>query len=195
MVDATLLTPEKESLSSLDEDGRYEIVNGQRVEMPPLSAYETWIASRLDHRLGPFAETHNLGRSVCEMLFLLAKSPDLQRRPDVAFVSYQRWARRRRVPTTTAWHVVPDLAVEVVSPTEMVKDLLAKVREYFQVSVQLVWVVLPSEHHVYVYESPTRIRVLERSDDLDGAAVIPGFRLPVKTLFEEEAQEDVPETT
>src|SRR5262249_46173003 len=104
-------------IPAVQEDRFYEVVNGQRVELPPMSAYEVRIASVLMVLLENHVKTHTLGRAVSEMLFLLDAARDLQRQPDVAFVSYDRWVRGRRVPRTSAWEVVPDLAIEVVSPT------------------------------------------------------------------------------
>lgn len=73
----------------LDNDALYEVVNGQRVELPPMGAYETLIASALLCYLHPFCHKRKLGRAVNEMLFDLARIGQ-QRRPDVAFVSYKR---------------------------------------------------------------------------------------------------------
>lgn len=181
MSQTTVLEPVLASSEAL-----YEIVNGQRVELPPMSAYATWIASLLLKHLAPFLESHQLGRAVAEMLFDFGIEGIPNRRPDVAFVSFQRWPRNRRVPRTNAWQVVPDLAVEVISETNLAEDVVHKIREYFQAGVQLVWVVYPIEEQVYVYESPTRVRILIRSDELDGGTVLSGFRLPLALLFEEE---------
>ena len=85
--------------------------------------------------------------------------------------------------------MVPDLAVEVVSPTDRAEAGLDKVREYFEAGVQLVWVIYPKLRVVHVFESFTRIRVLTRADDLDGGALLPGFRLPLATLFEDETED------
>src|SRR5262249_34609571 len=107
-----------------------------------------------------------------------------QRRPDLAFASCQRWPPNKPVPQTNAWDVVPDLAVEVVSPTDQMIDVLVKVREYFQAGVQVVWLVFPTERMVYVYQSPTQIQVLTNADPLDGGGGVPGVQLPLATLFE-----------
>lgn len=168
-----------------ESDRRFEIVDGERVEMPPMSAYENSINVVLCERLIPFASAKHLGRVFPEMLFRFAA--DLpQRRPDTAFVSFARWPRGRRVPSTTAWEVVPDLAVEVISPTELAVEVYGKVAEYFRAGVQAVWVVVPPLEQVYVYGSPTAVRILSRTDELDGGAVLPGFRLPLAALFETE---------
>src|SRR5438445_9442273 len=104
------------------EEALYEVVNGERMELPPMSAYASWITGRLDQRLGPFAETHALGTVVPEALFILDAERDLRRRPDLAFVSSQRWPLGREIPESGDWAVVPDLAVEVVSPNDLFQD-------------------------------------------------------------------------
>ena len=103
----------------------------------------------------------------------------------MAFVSYDRWPRQRRIPRTEAWEVVPNLVVEVISPTDRVDDIVDKVAEYFRAGVECVWVSLPSQEQVYVYESPTQVRILTRTDELRGEPVLPQFQLPLTALFDE----------
>ena len=174
--------------SPADGDALYEVVDGQTVELPPMGAYPTWIASLLFLPLGTFAKTQGLGRAVVAMLFRIDPAAYLQRRPDVAFVSYERWPRGRRVPEDAAWDVVPELAIEVVSPTNLAEDLLAKVHEYFHGGVRQVWVVYPAAAQVQAHESPTRIRVLGRGDEIDGGPLLPGLRLPLAELLEDGAE-------
>src|SRR5207245_7354599 len=140
----------------------------------------------------PFADTHALGTVVVEMLFILDAERDLRRRPDVAFVSSQRWPLDRELPESGDWAVVPELAVEVVSPNDLLQNVLAKMREYFQVGVSQVWIVLPTERQVYVYNSPTDVRIRSSSDELDGGTLLPGFRLSVATLFTREVPAQTP---
>ena len=184
MVSPSLLASEHEHVLAVQDELLYEIVNGQRVELPPMSAYTTWVASRLHSRLGPYAEDNGIGTSVAEMLFVLDTEHDLRRRPDVAFVSTARWPLDRALPRTGDWDVVPDLAVEVISPNDVFKDVLAKVREYFHYGVQVVWVIAPEEQQAYVYDSPTHVRILTVQDDLTGGEVVPGFRMPLGPLFQ-----------
>ena len=170
----------------VSDEPLYEVIDGRRVELPPTGAREVFIASILVEYLAPFARAQQLGRVVAEMLFTL--HPDNpRRRPDVAFISYQRWSRDRPIPSENAWEVVPDLAIEVVSLTDFAVDALAKVREYFQAGVRRVWVVYPTERLVYVYASPTSLRVLGPAEALDGEDLLPGLRLPVAALFEDAA--------
>ncbi len=171
-----------------DEDSLYEVVKGRRVEKPPMGLYECGVAAILFEYLAQFARLHQLGRVRFETLFRLG-GDGMQRRPDVAFVAYARWPKDRKMPRTNAWDVVPNLVVEVVSRTNRAEAVLVKVDEYLRVGVQLVWVVYPVLGQVYVFDSPTQVRILQRQDELDGGAVLPNFRLAVATLFEDELEQ------
>jgi Uma2 family endonuclease len=174
---------------SVGDDELYEIIDGQRIGLPPMGIRAAWIASQLDQHLGHFGRAHNLGHSVCEGLFHLPLPEDRNRRPDVAFVSYERWAKGRPLPPVdNAWGVLPNLVVEVVSPTDLAEEVQEKIAEYLRAGVTLVWVVYPQLRQVYVHESLTNIRGLTRADELDGGSVLPGFRLPLTELFLESTE-------
>jgi Uma2 family endonuclease len=129
----------------------------------------------------------DVGQAVTEVLFHLPLPKERDRRPDAAFVNFQRWAKGRPMPgKENAWHVVPNLAVEVVSPHDFAEELLEKIEEYFRAGVQLVWVVYPRQQLVHVYESINQIRVVTRTGELDGGVVLPDFRLPLPEIFREE---------
>jgi Uma2 family endonuclease len=160
---------------------------GRVPEKPAMGAFETWIASDLFSRLTRSTEVCGLGRIFSEMLFSLDAAADLQRRPDLAFISYQRWPRDRAVPRTAAWDVVPDLAIEIIRPTSLAREVLVKVAEYFEHGVRSVWVVYPIEEQVYVYDSGTSVRILTRADRLAVPSILPHFELPLENLFETKA--------
>jgi len=187
MASPSLLASEHENVLAVQDEPLYEIVNGQRVALQPMSTYATWLASCLHGRLGHYTEDNGLGTSVTAMLFVLDAEHDLRRRPDVAFVSTARWPLDRALPMTGDWDVVPDLAVEVISPNDVFKDVLAKVREYFHYGVQVVWVIAPEEQQAYVYDSPVQVRILTGQDELTGGEVVPGFRMPLVHLFQHAA--------
>jgi Uma2 family endonuclease len=161
------------------DDVLYEVVDDQIVELAPMGAYEVWLATLLVARLATFARQHQLGRAVQEMLFDLTVATGRKRRPQVAFVSFDRWPRHRRIPRTEAWEVVPNLAIEIVSRTDSVDQIVDKIAEYFHAGVERVWVVFPSQEQVYAYESPTSVRILTRTDELSGEPILPHFRLPL----------------
>jgi Uma2 family endonuclease len=184
MLSPTLLTSENAVALLVQDEPLYEMVDGQRVDVPPMSVYTTWLASRLHGLLWPYVEEHGLGTCVMEMLFILDAERNLRRRPDVAFVSAERWPLDREIPTTGDWAIVPDLAVEVISPNDIFQDVLTKLHEYFQYGVQLVWAVVPEAQQVYVYDSPTQVRILTVRDTLTGGKLLPDFHLPLARLFQ-----------
>ena len=183
MATATQPQPIVTAMDPEDLERFYEVVNGQVVENPPMGANEGRVASRLVARMGPFAEENGRGEVVTEVLFTL--SADLKRRPDVAFVSADRWPREREIPEGEAWDVVPDLAVEVISPSNSFNHVVTKIHEYFRAGVRQVWVIAPRQRVVQIYESPEMMRGVPAGGDLDGGAVLPGFRLPLSELIPE----------
>ena len=123
----------------------HEVVGGQRVEMPLPSVHACLIASRLAMKIETFASAREFGRAIPWTLFRLSTSPDLQRRPGAAYISFDRWPRSRGLPTIDPWDVVPDLVVEVVSATNYAEEIPTKSREYFEAGVRRAWVIYPHE--------------------------------------------------
>ena len=170
-----------QALAELSDDVLYEVVNGVRVEKP-MGLVENVIANILIGRLGPYCRDNQLGRAVMETLFEIPNSGN-DRKPDVAFVSFARWPADRPLPRVNAWPVAPDLAVEVISPTDKAFDVIEKVQEYFAGGVRQVWHVYSHTEQVFVFDAPTAVRVLTRGDELTAEPVVPGFRMPAADLF------------
>ena len=179
--------PDLFDVATVAGDDFYEIVDGLRVVVPPRSAYAAKIASRLTFELILAARAVRAGEVVAEGLFRLPLAQDRtrNRRPDLAFVSFDRWPADKPQPQTdNAWDVVPDLAIEVISPTDFCEDVFAKVSEYFRAGVRLVWVLMPVERKVFVFDAPDVVRLVTDADSLDGGAVVPGFLLPLADLLD-----------
>ncbi|MBI3273373.1 MAG: Uma2 family endonuclease [Planctomycetes bacterium] len=115
---------------------------------------------------------------------MLRLFPGLVRIPDVAFVSWDR-IPGRRVPSEPIPSLVPDLAVEVLSPGNTAAEMARKRDEYFAAGVRLVWYVDPETRTAVVHATRDRNLALARLDALDGADVLPGFTLPLRDLFAE----------
>jgi Uma2 family endonuclease len=165
------------------DDALYEVIDGKIVEKPPMGAFEGLFATKLTIWFSRFGGAERFGHIAMEVLFKIAPGRDLKRRPDVAFVSFERWAEDKLVPPGESWEVVPDLAIEVISPTNSAIDVVKKLDEYFVSGVRLVWVVYPVQRLIYAYRSPTDVRILRPGDELEGEPVLPGVRLPVGALF------------
>ena len=100
---STTLAPEaparESELDPYDHDN-FEIIDGVKVEVPPMSADSQMLASRLLYRLTGFGMAHDLGEACAETLFRLPLEVDRDRKPDVAFVPYSRWPKDRSPPST-----------------------------------------------------------------------------------------------
>jgi Uma2 family endonuclease len=198
MATATIVPPpleQPESSSayepaSLIEEPLYEVVDGQRVELPPMATSSNRVANKLGFFMETWASAEAAGRVSVEMLHWLDEASELKRRPDISYVSYDRWPRNKPVTDDEAWDVVPDLAVEVVSPNDKADGLLEKVEEYFLAGVLQVWVVYPRRRVAHVFESFTQIKVTAEGQELDGGTILPGFRVPLATLFEDLAAKE-----
>lgn len=183
MSTAEVLTPLPKLIRDDFDKDNYEIVDGVKVELPPMSVDSQALASRLARHLSNHGIAQNTGEAYTEMLFKLPLKKERNRKPDVAFVSYSRWSKDKLMPDTNAWDVLPELCVEVVSPNDMADEVETKINEYFEAGVRLVWIVYPRQERFYVYESASQVRRLTRDDTLDGATVLPGFALPLSELF------------
>ncbi|HKC73142.1 MAG TPA: Uma2 family endonuclease [Chloroflexota bacterium] len=138
------------------------------------------IGARLARYLDAYVDEHKLGRVfTSQTTFTFVGTPPT-RYPDLSFVKQARLPQRLR----TVADFAPDLAVEVISENDAVNDVEEKVLQYHQSGVQLVWVIKPVFQTVEVYELGKKPRLLTTDDVLTGDPVLPGFTLPVSTLFD-----------
>jgi Uma2 family endonuclease len=167
-------------------DRLYELVDGTLVEKA-MEFLESSLGAELIYRLHEFLEVKPLGE-VVGADGMMQISPNLLRIPDVAFVSTERFPGGR-LPTEQVPEIVPDLAVEVLSPSNTAGEMRRKLEEYFRAGVRLVWFVDRIDRTVTVYTAPNASETLGEGDTLDGGAVLPGFGLPLTKLFRKLPQE------
>ncbi|MFI5461142.1 MAG: Uma2 family endonuclease [Isosphaerales bacterium] len=163
------------------EDRLYELVDGILVEKT-VGYEESYIAGEILTRLKNFVERRKLGLVNGEG-GMVKLDIDLVRIPDVSFVSWDR-VPGRKFPTEQVPPLVPDLAVEVISPSNTPKEMDEKLHEYFEKGGRLVWFVRPKSRVVDVYTAPDRFTRLTASARLDGGDVLPGFSVQVGKLFQ-----------
>lgn len=72
---------------------------------------------------------------------------------------------------------------EVMSPNDLVEEMMNRLEKYFSAGAKLVWIIHPTHRKIYNYESPFQVKILGESDELDGGNVVPGFRIPIRSLF------------
>jgi Uma2 family endonuclease len=185
LTDAERVTKSSSEYLPMETDeALYELIDGQRVEMPPMSVRAVKVAARLVTLLNFFAGPRHLGEAYTEMLIQLPlpDDEDRNRRPDVCFVSAAKLAADTS-EDANAWDIIPDLAIEVTSPTDRAENQREKIQEYLQLGVRCVWVVYPKLGIVDVYESSGSYRTFGPGGILPGDPILPGLELQLDELF------------
>jgi Uma2 family endonuclease len=101
--------------------------------------------------------------------------------PDVAVVTVERIPEAGE--PDSYWPFAPDIAIEVISPSDDYEAVLAKTMEYLLAGTRQVWLLSPTAQNVSVYCSRTDVRVFGVGDEIDGGEVLPGFRCAVADFF------------
>lgn len=173
-----------EELYQLPDDGRrYELRGGWLVSEPVPGARHGRVAAAVVESLARHVRPRRLGVVfTADAGYILARHPDTLRGPDVSFVSAERFARVGDV--TTSFPGPPDLAVEVLSPSDRVSEIHAKVADYLAAGARMVWVVDPETEQITVHRPLLSPRTLKGEDRLEGEDVVPGFAVTVAELFE-----------
>lgn len=171
----------EKTLIALPKDGyKHELVNGEVIMVPAGMEHEN-IVIKLSTALEKFVSEHKLGIVLGSNAGYWMKSGNL-RLPDVSFVCREQLQGLKRLPKGF-FKGSPDLAVEVLSPSDTIENLHGKIVEYFENDTKLVWVVNPEERTVTVYHSPYPDKLLTDKDVLDGEEILKGFSLPITELF------------
>jgi len=161
---------------------RHELVRGELREMSPAGNEHGYLAMKVGRLLGNHVEDNKLGRVYAAKTgFKIASDPDTVRAPDAAFVSRERVEKVGRV--AGFWPGAPDLAVEVVSPGDTHAEVVEKALSWLEAGCRMVLVAEPERKAVTVYRSREDIRILTGDEAVDGADVVPGWRLTVAEIF------------
>jgi Uma2 family endonuclease len=167
----------------LDHEKSYEIVNGQPEEKEMPGARHSGVCTRFSRKLGAFVEANALGEVYQEASFQIGEN---ERIPDLAFISAER------IPPDgepeAKWLIVPDLAIEVVSPNDFYEKVHAKAMEYLAAGVKQVWIVSPENRTITIYRSTTNIIAFPEDSEFVSEDLFPGFRCHLSEIFKNPAR-------
>lgn len=181
-IEPTYTNEEFEALPEYNEN--YELVDGKLVKREVPNTKHGWIASKLNKAINLFDPDDQLGATWFDTSLVLADG--IERIPDLMFF------RVDNLPAIEnhSIRVAPDIAVEVVSPSDLKSKpnrdaYYGKIYKYQELGVALVWVIIPELQIIEVYqpESITPIKVLGIDDELEGGKILPGFKLKLSKLF------------
>lgn len=157
------------------QDVRYELVEGELITVSPAMFRHNRVRDQVLVVLSLFLRGRNLGTAVAEQPFHLFGTT--VRVPDVAFVRAGRPVAPDSLPEGA-----PDLAVEVVSPSNTPREIDRRISDYFAAGCHRVWAVYPEENEVYIHGLAGVTR--RGGDDLvEDAELLPGFSVKISELF------------
>lgn len=182
----TLLTANQFYDFCCKNEGRYELVRGEVIELAPANDVHGEIAANIGTAFNNYSRPRGVGRTRVDTGYRLEQNPDTVRGPDVSFVLLPRGTgvtlTRRFVPNA------PDIAVEVVSPSDTASEMESKVREYLAAGSQRVWVVYPATgravRRVVVHCADGRVISHTGDDVITDEELLPGFSLSLTEVFE-----------
>jgi Uma2 family endonuclease len=175
----TLLTAEQFDNYPFEEDKRYELDEGELIEMTRPAYKHNRILIRLTAKLFIFFEQNPIGEALnSENLFAL--SPNTRRAPDLAVIMGDR---SKELEGAKVIPIVPDIAIEVLSPSETPRMIHRKMKQYFEAGVREVWMIHPEAHKVEIWAGPgSPDRKLTAADSIT-SPLLPGFALSLQQLF------------
>lgn len=175
----TLLTAEQFDNYPFEEDKRYELDEGELVEMTRPAYRHNLVLIRLTARMFNFFESHPIGEALLsENLYVL--SPNTRLAPDLAVILGDR---HKELIGARVIPVIPDIAVEVLSPSETTSRIHRKLGQYFAAGVQEVWLIDPDDKSVEVWTGRSLPERSLMGEDAITSGLLPGFRLALSDLF------------
>jgi len=160
--------------------GRCELIYGELVMMSPAGFSHGEIASRIGRFIGNYVEENDLGVVLGAETGFVIEEPDLVRAPDVGFVSKQRVPKAQ---SDKYFRGVPDLAVEVVSPSDSKREIAEKVNMWLANGTISCWVADPRTMTVTIYRPAKEPIRLPATGRIKGEPTLPGFTLPISRIF------------
>jgi Uma2 family endonuclease len=177
-----LLTAEEYFLLPEPPNGsKQELVHGKVAIMSNPGWRHGEVQGNVYFAIKLFLKSNPIGRVAVESGVITDRKPDTVRGPDVSYYSKERLPLDKEL---IGWHdQAADLCVEVASPSNSLKQLKAKAKEYLFAGVRLVWIIDPEDRTVTIITEPLESRTLEAEATLDGGDVLPGFSCKVSELF------------
>jgi Uma2 family endonuclease len=170
-------------LEGMEDGNRFELVRGRLVPVTPAGDRHGQAAVILAAELRAFVRERQLGRVRVETGFSLFRNPDTVRGPDVSFVAAGKPGGDRTSNGFIAG--APDLAIEIISPSNTRAQIAEKVSEYLEAGCRLVWVVDTDRRVAHVHRPGAVRRTIDANGHLDAEDVVPGFSYSLRALSEE----------
>jgi len=178
-VSKVLLTAEEFDNFPFEEDKRYELDEGELIEMTRPAYKHNRVLRKLLGALDRYLEANPIGEAqISENLYALA--PLTRRSPDVAVILGDRYEELKDAKVIP---IIPEIAADVLSPSETPRMIQRKLKQYFEAGVKEVWVINPESRRVEIWTGPQRAEQELAADAAITSPLLPGFSLPLEKLF------------
>ena len=177
----TLMTADEFYDFCCRNDGWYELVEGEVIELSPVNDEHSGISVNIGTAFNNYSRRQGFGQAGVEAGYILLSGPDTVRGPDVSFRLVPRSARRQSVGFLQG---APDIAVEVFSPSNTVAQMEREVAEYLAAGSQRVWVAYPASRSVSVHRADGTTITYTGDDVITDEELLPGFSLPLSDIFD-----------
>lgn len=175
------ITTADELLNAPPDLGRCELVRGELIMMSPAKGRHGAVALKIGHALLSFLEGRGLGEVFDSSTgFVISRDPDTVRAPDVSFLSSERLKQQ---DLDAFLEGAPDLAVEVLSPSNTEAELRERMTDFFAAGCRVLWVVDPLRRSIVIHRPDAGPVILAENDTLAEEELLPGFSLVVKEVF------------
>jgi Uma2 family endonuclease len=188
----TLTAEEFNQFIDLPENANrdFELINGEIIEMPSGSPTHNWIAFKIAALIAMYLMNNTVGEALGDNNDLNLDANTVLR-PDALYFS------KMRMPTLPQkFTIAPDIAIEVLSPSNTHSEMEQKVEAYLKYGSKLVWIFYPEKREIRVHfmqaDGVRGVRPLTETDTLDAGDVLPGFSVPVRNLFPEQVKYEQP---
>lgn len=171
----------------------FDMIDGERIPWMPNVALPTWIIRLIYDFMRAYGIQHQNGEAFFETTYILPENYNSKwvtnsLTPDVMFIKESRLTEyRQNTPDWKAmpYAIIPDVVVEVISPTDKYADVATKIERYQTDGVPLIWIVNPKSETISIYTPDrSKVTVLSKEDTLTGGDVLPDFSLAVADIFD-----------
>lgn len=189
----------EEDLLALGEDVNAEVVDGELIIMSPTKVDHGEYAVAISTLIKIFLGSRKIGRVLGDQVtYITQENPDGSIRgspvPDVSYISHQRMPADS--PRNVLSRIAPEIAIEIISPSESKRNIFSKVREYLDFGVQQVWLVFHTDQQIQVCTPDNPLgKTYGINDTLPGGDALPGFSVPVKAILDLEDTDFYHQTT
>jgi Uma2 family endonuclease len=175
----TVLTAQEFDNYPFEEDKRYELDEGELIEMTRPAYKHNRVLKKLIVEMDLYFRKNQIGEVlISENLYAL--SPNTRRAPDVAVILGDR---RAELQDAKVIFIIPDIAAEVLSPSETPRMIHRKLKQYFAAGVKEVWLIDPDAREIEIWKGATLPDHALLSGDVLASSWLPGFALPLAELF------------